>query len=162
MKKQPKINQPLVQLFGHVDGISTGKMKMDLRIKVLHPFGCRGQEPDGIALPCADIHIAGHCALAGGQLPSRLIHQIDDLLCPFTQKHPILCQSDPPAPPQKEGLTQLLLQFPQLPGERGLGRMQRLRRPGDILLSGHRQKIPQDPQFHSPPLLFLSLNFRLC
>ena len=40
-----------------------------------------------------------------------------------------------------------------LAGEGGLGGVQRFRRPGDVFVPGHRQKIPQYPQLHVALLL---------
>ena len=53
----------------------------------------------------------------------------------------------------KELYAQFLLQLHQLPGEGGLGHMEQLRCPGDVLLAGDRQEIAQCAKFHSITLL---------
>lgn len=51
-------------------------------------------------------------------------------------------------PPVKELGAQLLFQLHELPGERGLGDVQKPRRPGDVLFPRGHQKVPQYAQFH--------------
>ena len=57
-------------------------------------------------------------------------------------------------PAGKELLAQLVLQVLQLPGKGGLGKVQRFRRPGKALFSGHRQKVLQHTKFHKNSSLY--------
>ena len=66
---------------------------------------------------------------------------------------------DGPRPPQPPPALEkrppdLGLQLGKLPGKRRLGQMQRLRRPRNILLQHHREKIPKHPNLHRPPPFF--------
>lgn len=93
--------------------------------------------------------------LRRSELPGRLLRQLYDLLSPAAQQHPGLRQNDVVLAATEQLDSQLLLQLHQLAGQGGLRQMEQRRRPGDVLLPGHSQKILQRPKFHraAPPLL---------
>lgn len=84
----------------------------------------------------------------GPEFLLRLVRHGDDLLGALPEQHPLRGERHPVASPHEELLPQLLLQIPDLPGQRGLGEMQIIRRAGDGFLPGDRQKIAEHPQFH--------------
>ncbi len=81
----------------------------------------------------------------------RLVHQSQNLLCPAAEEHAVRGEHDPPALVLKESSAQLILHLGQLPAQGGLGDVQHIGGPGDRLLSRHREKIAQYPQFHRMP-----------
>ena len=77
-----------------------------------------------------------------GKLPGRLVRQVHQLLGPAAQQHPLVGEHDVVAAAVKEPHAQFLLQLHHLPGKGGLGQMEHGRGLGDVLLPGHRQKVP--------------------
>lgn len=78
----------------------------------------------------------------------RLVRQIHNLLGPSEQEHSVLRQRDLPVSPHKQFFPQLIFQLHHLLGQGGLGNIQNLGGRRNIFLSGHRQKVPQNTQFH--------------
>ena len=66
----------------------------------------------------------------------------------------LLGQGDAAVPPDEQGLSQLLLQIHQLAGQGRLGEVQAFRRAADALLTGYREEVAQNAQFHKGDLLF--------
>ena len=124
-------------------------MKVDPRITRLNLIGTAYDLPHPVGLAGADVDISADRLFRAHNLFFCPVHQLQDLLCPLAQQHPVLGQGDFSVSPNHQLLTQLLLQLFELSGQGGLGQMQRLGRRRDVLLSGYRQKILQHAQFHS-------------
>ena len=84
-----------------------------------------------------------------------LVGQGQDLLHLVQEGLPIRIEPHPLAVPVKQRHPQLRLQIGDGLGQGGLGDVQFLRRPGDVLQPGHRAKIIQLGQLHSIPSIVL-------
>lgn len=114
-KQNAKIDQPLVQLIDHVNGIPTDIVKDDARMRLTDLLDDPGNDPDSVRFSGTHIHIAGDLLIVPYQLRFRFLYQIQDLLRTLSQ----------------------------LPGQGGLGNVQLFRRFGDVLLPGNCEKIAQ-------------------
>ena len=154
-QQHPEIQQPLVQPFAHVHGVPADDVEPDARIARLEMVGGPRDLAYPIRLAGTDIDVPADGVVGPHDLPLRAVHQLQDLLRPFPQQHALLREGDLPVAPDHQLLAQLLLQLPELPGQGGLGQMQRLGRRRNVLLPGHGQKVLQHSQFHTIHLLVL-------
>ena len=150
-KQNAKIDQPLIQLIDHVNGIPTDIVKDDARMRLTDLLDDPGNDPDSVRFSGTHIHIAGDLLIVPYQLRFRFLYQIQDLLRTLSQQHAILRQLDVVISPFQQVFSQFFFQLPQLPGQGGLGNVQLFRRFGDVLLPGNCEKIAQYSDFHSAP-----------
>ena len=139
-----KVDEPPVQVVLDKGRIAAAHMVVDVGVLGLELFGRPGKQANHIRFPRPDVHIPRHHLVGQGNLPLCDLHQLQNLLCPLAQKHPLFGEqhlSGPLGAPDEQLFPQLLLQSLELGGEGGLGEVQRCRRPGNTLLSCHRQKI---------------------
>lgn len=124
------------------------------------------QHPHGGQIPKPDGHRPLDHLVLLGQLLFGLIHQLQNFLGAPAQQHPFAGQRNLSASPVEQPDPHLLLHLGNLTAERGLGDVQHLGCPRDALLPHHRQKISQNPYFHSgssPPGsdFFLPLSYQI-
>ena len=110
--------------------------------------GRPGHQAHGLRLPAADVNISGNDLVHRAELRFSLFHQVQNFAGPPAEQNAILCQGDLPVSPEKQFLTQFLLQIHQLAGERRLGQVQIVGCGGDVFLPRDGKEITQDAKFH--------------
>ncbi len=155
VEQQAEVDQPLVQLLRDIGGIAAGDMEADMGVPLLEALGPLGEEADALGLARADVDVSGDGGVRGRQLASGLFYQVHDLSGALAEEDALLGQGDAAVASDKQGLSQLLLQVHQLAGQGGLGEVQAFRRAADALLTGYREEVTQDAQFHRDDLLLV-------
>ena len=99
-------------------------MKQNVGVVLLDRMGGSGDLPDPIGFAGADIDITADRFIRLGQFLFGSAHQVQNFFRPLSQQHAVLCERDFPVAPDHQLFAQLLLQFPELPGECGLCQVQ--------------------------------------
>ena len=148
-----QVGQPPAQPVQHIVAAAVPQAVAHPGELLPEPGDPPGAQIGGPALHRSQTQRARDAVLHGGQLLPGLVLQVQQLGRPLKEKAALLRQGQPPLAPDKQRHPQLLLQRPDLVAQGRLAHIQPLRRPGDIQLLCHSQKVTQLPQFHPPHLL---------
>ena len=116
LDQKAEIDQPTVQPFCHMGGISTVDVVGDGRISLAQMLGGLGHERDAVRLPASDIDGSCDKLIRRGKLRFGLLHQFHQFLRPPAKQHPLFCQGHFLASTDQKRLAYFCFQISQLSG----------------------------------------------
>ena len=146
------IDQPPVQLFRHFVAAAVPEREFHQR-KFLPEAG----DPACGEIGCAALHLSDpdlprHLLVQRSQVLPGVLHQFQDLLGSLEQDHARVRQLQPASAADEQLNAQVLLQLPDLRGERRLADVKLAGSVCDVLLPGNRVEILKRLEIHKKPL----------